>query len=63
MARLFKKKLRAILSVGLICFTKNRIERLGEKLVVELPAKVVSHNELDSFYGICSVRSFIHVNW
>ena len=49
--------------MGLKRFAKNGVEWLREKLVIEAPAKVVSHDELDSFNWICSLRSFIHVNW
>ena len=62
MTCLFKIELRAILSTCLICFAKNRVEWLSEELVVKLPAKVVSHDELDSLNWICRVCSFIHVN-
>ena len=63
MSCLLEEDLCSILTMRLVCLSQDRVEWLGEELVVELPAEVVRHDKLQSFDWIRRLCRSIHVDW
>ena len=53
-----------ILAIALVSLTEYRVKRLDEHVVVEEPAEIRCHNQLQSLDWIVrSRRSLVHKDW
>ena len=63
MGGLLHVNLRSILAKGLVSLAENRIQRLGEGLIIEEPAEVCGDDELHSFDWVRGHRRLPHRHW
>jgi len=61
MTCLFQVESGAVLAVGFVCLSKDRVQRLGEELVVELPSKIRTHDKLQPLDRVRCIGCTIHV--